>query len=184
MAADGIQQMLMDLQLDSVPLVPLYGHTPQLPLVLVSSPEEIVSASHDQDEATPSETAAMLADDSLPNSVSTTSIPSESDLLSQQTGSDSEVTTPSAVDVMTPILEEQVPISHDATPPPPPPPVDQAVSMEESSQADTRLSNGPSSTEVRMCVLVCVHPTEVRMCACVLACRDTCVCVCVCWDVH
>ena len=142
MAADGIQQMLMDLQLDSVPLVPLYGHTPSLPLVLVSSPEEVVSTSDDQ-KTTPTSSESVaggVVTDNLPNSVSTSSVPSESDIISQFTGSESEVTMPSAVDIMTPISEEQVALSNGNTEPlatssssspPPPPRVDKAVSVEE-----------------------------------------------------
>ncbi len=54
--ADFLQEMLMDLKLDRVPLVPVYNHTPPVPLVLVSFPEESVLSLQVEDQATPDAT--------------------------------------------------------------------------------------------------------------------------------
>lgn len=106
----------MDLRLEQVPLVSLYGHTPSLPLVLVSSPDEALS--HDQSEATPTTPQTPAAEEDVGNADAATVEP---DVLTQQS-TETPVATLIPLDIMTPVTEEMEPISADskATPAPAP----------------------------------------------------------------
>jgi hypothetical protein len=122
--ADAIQQVLMDLRLEHVPLVSLYGHTPSLPLVLVSTPEETLSPC-DSDVTTPKEEPVT------PHSNDTES--RDSVVLSQQNSEPAGT----AVDILTPVSEEG-PICDENGEAKPSPPASPPTSTQEP------LANGPS----------------------------------------
>ncbi len=166
MVADTLQQTLMNLQLDRVPLVSLYSHTPSLPLVLVSSPEEtqLSAASHDPPcEATPSDGMSPSPGESGVAAIPTSeAAPSEPESQPHPSpNSDPAVATPTMVDMMTPIMEEVDPISNEVTPSSSPPLKSrvQPTSVQD-SKTEVKLTNGLSHLEVGrggdVCVCVCV----------------------------
>lgn len=167
MVADAVQQMLMDLKLQRVPMVPLYSHTPPLPLVLVSTPEEILSSSsHDQGGATPNDSTVTLIDDSMSTTPltsttiaagSVTTVTTNGTILSEssQMTSESAATTPSAVDMVTPVTEEACPISTDSKAVPSSPslppwssPTRFRSARTEVQTAEPKLSNGSPHADV------------------------------------
>lgn len=123
----------MDLRLEQVPLVSLYGHTPSLPLVLVSPADEALS--HDQSKATPTTPQTPAVED-MGNADAATVEPG---VLTQQQSIEPPVTTPIPLDIVTPITEEMDPISavSEVTP------SSSAPAVASEGDSETIQSNGP-----------------------------------------